>query len=112
MIEKKFAFPIQQIVDGELVSPPTEASLVAAGRVFQERQKKGDTNPQIVQMKLRGKLIDLWYYRSDQWIEQPYFGKDIFLQPYIGPAEEAMSFLYGDGTYVVDKEMTEFFSKR
>jgi len=105
MTEKSF-FPTEQLIDGEFVCPPTEICLVAAQRVFKERMKNGDTNPQIVQMKLRGQLIPHWYYRSDQWVEQPYLKISDFLQPFVGPADEAMPFLYGEGSYVVDEEMT------
>ena len=111
MIEKH-TFPTQQIVNGELVCPPSEICLTAAGRVFRERQIEDDTNPKIVQMILNGKLIEHWYYRSDQWIEQPYLKMSEFLQPYIGPVDGAMPFLYGNGTYVIDEDATEIFSKR
>lgn len=111
MIEK-IAFPTQQIVNGELVSPPPEICLVAAERVFRERRKKGDTDPKIVQMKSHGELIDHWYYRSKQWIEQPYLKLSEFIQPYIGPADKAPLSFYGDGSYEVDETITQAFRKK
>ena len=57
-------------------------------------------------MILHGKLVPHWYYRSNEWIDQPYFNPSVFLQPYIGPPEKALSILYGRNTFRVDEEAT------
>ncbi len=69
---------------------------------------KTDTNPCIVQMILYRELVPHWYYRSDQWVAQPYFIPQYFLQPYVGPSENAPANMYGKGTYVIDKDATNF----
>lgn len=75
-------------------------------KIYNERNAL-DTHPVIVQMRHLGRLIDHWYYRSDQWVDQPYFKPSEFLQPYVGPVELANPGLYGKGTYIVDKELTD-----
>lgn len=106
----EFAFPTLQLIDGEFV-PAQEICLVHAEVTFKERQKNGDTNPLIVQMIHLGQLIDHWYYRSDQWVDQPYFKPSEFLQPFVGPADQANPGQYGDGSFEVDDEMTEIFRR-
>lgn len=96
--------PTYQLINGELKAPD-ELCLGVARRTFAERSET-DTNPVIVQMVLQGRPIPHWYYRSDEWVDQPYYKPSEFVQPYVGPVNEAMAFLYGEGTYVVDEEMT------
>ena len=109
---EKATFPTQQLVNGELIEPPPEGCIACAERVFKQRQKDGDTNPQIVQMKSGGYSISHWYYRSDQWIEQPYLKISAFIQPYVGPSNQAQKSLYGEGSFVIDKEMTIYFTDK
>ncbi len=91
--------------DGSL-GPMREACILRAERTFKLRWKT-DTNPVIAQMILRGEQIPHWYYRSDQWIDQPYFAISNGMQPYVGPADKAPKFMYGAGTFVIDEESTE-----
>jgi len=111
-MKEKLTFPTEQLVNGELISPPQEICLVCAERVFKERRENGDTNPQIVQMVSGGVPIPHWYYRSDQWIEQPYFKPSEFIQPHVGPADQAMPFRYGEEDFIVDEEMTDLFKNK
>ena len=104
MVEK-LTPPTMQLVEGKFV-PAQELSLIHAERAFRRGVEKGDTNPRIVQMKLRGQLIPHWYYRSKEWVDQPYYKPSEFLQPYVGPADQANPVLYGAGTFEVDDEMT------
>ena len=100
-------FFVGQLDDRGKLGPVTEACIVRAERTYLARAVN-DTNPSIVQMKLRGReLLDHWYYRSDQWVDQPYLATSIFLQPYVGSASRAMRTLYGDGTYLIDEEATQ-----
>lgn len=99
-----------QLINGEL-GPVKEICLDHAEKTYNKR-KKIDTNPVIVQMIYCGKLIDHWYYRSDQWIDQPYFKESIFLQPYVGPVSETNQGIYKNGKYFIDKELTEIVAKR
>ena len=110
MTEKLTTFPTMQLVDGKFV-PAQEICLAHAKKTFAERLN-GDTNPQIVQMKLRGQPIPHWYYRSDQWVDQPYFKPSEFLQPFVGPTEQANPGLFGDDTYEIDHEMTDVFRRK
>ena len=92
-----------QIVDGEL-RDIQDICLSYALRIYNERSEI-DTNPKIVRMIFRGNPINHWYYRSDQWIDQPYFFGSVFIQPCIGPPEQACPVLYGEGTYETDEEI-------
>ena len=83
------------------LEPLEESCVYRAEETFRARSKK-DTNPAIVQMILNGKPINHWYYRSDQWIDQPFLALGKF-QPYVGPANRAQRFMYGEGKYVVDQ---------
>jgi hypothetical protein len=96
--------------DGKL-GPITDICEVAAENYMRERWGM-DTHPCIVQMRLRGELVPHWYYRSDQWVAQPYFLPQHFLQPYVGPSEGALPSLYGRGTYIIDSEATEIHIQR
>jgi hypothetical protein len=88
--------------DGTL-GPIEEVCILRAEKIFKIRSKL-DTNPHIVQMVSREKPIEHWYYRSDQWIDQPYFALGI-MKPYIGPANRAPRFMYGEGKFIItDKE--------
>jgi hypothetical protein len=101
----------KQLNKNNRLGPIRDICVVAAQRAYLER-KEADTNPQIVQMVLRGKvLINHWYYRSDQWVEQPYFIPFFVLQPYRGPANYASPILYGQDTYIVDERLIELTDK-
>lgn len=95
----------RQLDDEGNLGPVQDICIAAAQRVFLERHEK-DTNPAIVQMILRGELVDHWYYRSDEHIDQPYFLKAYFLQPYRGPTTLAHPTIYGPGTYIIDELLT------
>lgn len=97
---------VAQLDDDGKLGPITEPCIIRAERTFFARAVT-DTNPTIVQMKLRGSLLDHWYYRSKEWIDQPYFAAAIFLQPYVGPTTRAMRTLYGEETFIVDEQATE-----
>ena len=97
--------PSQMDDDGKL-GPIRDICVIAAQRTFIKRQKV-DTNPTIVQMIHQHRLVPHWYYRSEQFIDQPYFIPGQFLQPYRGPAFLANPGLYGPGTYIIDKELTK-----
>ena len=98
-----------QVVNGRL-SEIENLCLTHAIRTFKER-READTNPQIVQMVHDGDVLGHWYYRSDEWIDQPYFIKSRLIQLYTGPAELAMPLLYGEGTYVPDEGLMKFISR-
>jgi hypothetical protein len=93
-----------QYIDGKR-KLPEELCLTHAARVFRER-RNADTGPKIVQMVLRNMIQDHWYYRSNEWVDQPYFSLDIGLQPYVGPANLAPPHIYGKGTFNIDEELT------
>ena len=82
--------------------------ITKAQDTFRQRWKT-DTNPQIVQMIHLGKPIDHYYYRSNEWIDQPFADPRKFLQPYRGPAEYANPGLYGEGKFIEDREYTATF---
>ncbi len=94
----------QQLDDKGKLGPIQDICVVAAQRAYLKRRNQ-DTNPQIVQMVLCGEVIPHWYYRSDEWIDQPYFIPQNFVQPYRGPVVSAYPWLYGEKTYVVDNEL-------
>lgn len=84
-----------------------ESCVRAAQRTYIQRKGK-DTNPQIVQMRVRGVLIEHWYYRSDDWIDQPFAAPLQHLQPYRGEAQYAFPGIYGEGTYEVDQNLMRY----
>ena len=95
----------QQKEDGTL-GPLEEACIFRAEKTFKLRSKQ-DTNPAIVKMVLLGELINHWYYRSDHWIDQPYFAVNLGLEPYVGPTNKAPKFFYGEGKFIIDQEVAE-----
>ena len=99
----------KQVVNGRL-SDIESICVTHAIKTFKER-RGADTNPQVVQMVHNGDVLDHWYYRSEEWIDQPYFIRDRLIQPYTGPAELAMPLLYGEGTYVPDEALMKFISR-
>ncbi len=86
------------IVDGHLEEILGTCS-DEAEKTFRNRWGQ-DTNPRIVQMVHQGQPIDHWYYRSDQWISQPYAWPAIFLQPYVGSTTEIGAIKYGERSYI------------
>lgn len=82
-----------------------DVCIAAAEKTFRERWGK-DTHPQIVQMIVFGEPIAHWYYRSDEWIDQPYAILSMFVQPYRGEPLHAYPWLYGEGTYQVYEVLT------
>ncbi len=86
--------------------PIKESCIEVAERVFKERYKT-DTNPVVVQMIQDGIPIDHWYYRSNQWIAQVHLNLFQHIIPFIGPANEAPSSLFGDDKYVVDQQVMD-----
>lgn len=106
----RFEIEPQQMNDEGKLGPLRDICVVAAQKVFLARYET-DTNPTIVQMILRGELVDHWYYRSEEFIDQPYFLPAHFLQPYRGPANVANPGLYGPETYVVDGILMDLTKK-
>jgi hypothetical protein len=97
---------IKQLVNGKLAEVQ-EVCIKHAVKTFNERHQQ-DTNPRIVQMIHHGTPLDHWYYRSDQWIDQPYLMEGLFIQPHVGPANMANRTLYRkEGTYREDEEATK-----
>lgn len=94
----------RQLDEQGSLGPIRDICVVAAQRTYLKR-KNTDKVPEIVQMILRGELIPHWYYRSGEWIDQPYFFPLAFITPYRGPIESAIPLLYGIGTYIVDSEL-------
>jgi len=71
-----------------------------------------DQNRRIVQMILYGNLIPHWYYRSDQWIYQPFLNISKGIIHYVGDPKNADSNLYGEGTYQLDEYNTSYLLKQ
>lgn len=90
------------LVDGDL-RELLGGCVSEAQKTFRERWGT-DTNPRIVQMVLQGKPIDHWYYRSDQWISQPFVAPDIFMQSYVGPTDTLEAIKYGERSYLYGDE--------
>lgn len=107
-MNREFGINVGQMQENKSIGPIIEACVERAERTFLSRGGQ-DTNPTIVQMILRGKNpIDHWYYRSNEWVDQPYLAMGIALQPYVGPSDKAPRILYGEGTFMKDDEMTEW----
>lgn len=104
-------FEPQQMNEEGHLGPIVDGCIVAAERTF-FRRKGQDTNPQIVQMILRGIPVDHFYYRSEELIDQPYYLPSEFVPPYRGPAEDADPFMYGEGTYTVVTDVQYLNGKR
>ena len=85
--------------------------LPKAIEIFYERINL-DTNLTIVKMlsPRDGSFLNHWYFRSDQFIGNPFKwtdidGKDI--PPYVGDAKKASIVYYGKGLFEVDEELTQ-----
>ena len=91
-----------QVVDGQPKSIH-EICLAHAIRTFLQREQT-DTNPLIVRMVINGEPIDHWYYRADDYVDQPYFIASKWIQPLIGNPVEGFPLHYGEGTYEVDRD--------
>lgn len=63
-----------------------------------------DTNPRIVQMVHQGIPIDHWYYRSNEWISQPYAWPEMFIQPYVGSTTDIGAIKYSERSYLYGDE--------
>lgn len=87
----------RRVVDGHL-QEIMGTCIDEAVKTFKERWGR-DTNPRIVQMIHQGQRIDHWYYRSNEWISQPYAWPKIFMQPYVGSANELGAVRYGEKSY-------------
>ena len=90
-----------QVVNGELRGMQ-ETCVVHAIRTFLARRDV-DANPQIVQMVIDTKPIDHWYYRSDSYVDQPYFLASLLIQPLIGDPSGGYPRHYGEGTFQPDE---------
>jgi hypothetical protein len=97
------------LIDGKM-GPVKEPCTTHAMNAFKSRSGT-DTNPKIVQMVLYGQPVPHYYYRSDEFIDQPFFHETQFLEPYVGPTNEANPILYGDGTYIENETMTSLALK-
>jgi len=98
---------IQQLVGDELVDF-IESCINHAYRTYAKRADQ-DTNPVIARMLVDGKPVDHWYYRSDEWIDQPYDLTMVFGFPaYVGPADNRqIQYIYNKRTFVVETEHTK-----
>ncbi|PIN79524.1 hypothetical protein COV16_03755 [Candidatus Woesearchaeota archaeon CG10_big_fil_rev_8_21_14_0_10_34_8] len=97
---------IQQLVGDELVDF-IESCINHAYRTYAKRADQ-DTNPVIARMLVDGKPVDHWYYRSDEWIDQPYELSMIGFPAYVGPADNRkIKFIYGEGNFIVETKYTE-----
>jgi len=97
-----------KLIEGKL-QPSIDICVTHAKNVYRQR-KDIDTNPMIVQMINMDRPIPHWYYRSDQWIDQPYYQPSTYLQPYVGPTDQAEPYLFGEGTYQLDKDLMDFMT--
>ena len=83
-----------QLRDGAL-TPGAENCVMHASMTWKERAAS-DTNPLIVQAFIGGVEKPYYYYRSDEWVDQPLFHEqDPCFTPYVGPAESAPVEVYG-----------------
>jgi hypothetical protein len=103
-------YEAQQLDRSGNLGPLIETCITHARKTFLTRFSQ-DTDPTIVQMILYGTEISHWYYRSKEWIDQPYFIPQQILPPYCGPADIADPNLYGEGTFIVDDMSTRFIRK-
>ncbi len=95
----------QQMDEKGKLGPLRDVCIVVAERTFIARFGQ-DTEPTIAQMIVRGEPVPHWYYRSKEWVDQPYFIPRELIQPYRGPAKSAYPWLYGEGTFRVDESET------
>jgi hypothetical protein len=107
----KLELPPRQMDEEGNLGPVKDICLVVAERVFRQRWGK-DTNPCIVQMILDGRPQQHWYYRSDQWLDQPFEFMSLFIQAYRGEVLMAYPWLYGEDTYSIDQEETQRIIKQ
>lgn len=91
----------------------TERSCVYVAKQAYFRRARLDTSAQIVEVLSSGHPQNHWYYRSDQWIEQPFLLLSIFMQPYVGRFEDCLflSTIYSSDRYRVDLDLTRSFEK-
>ena len=96
-----------QLDEKGVLGPITESCISRANKTFISRAAT-DTDPFIVKMIFAGKEVPHWYYRSNEWIDQPFYSLGRYLLPYVGPVEEGDPYLYGEGTYIIERSATEF----
>lgn len=94
---------VKQLIDGKLVNYQV-ACITQAFRTFAERAGT-DQNPNIVQMLALGIPIEHWYYRSEDWIDQPYHHPER-LFAYVGSTSGNFPPQLGPGTFKIDTEST------
>ena len=92
-----------QLREDGTIGPLEEACITRAHKTFRTRCKI-DTNPTIVRMLHNGKPIDHWYYRSDQWIDQPFHFPQLGMFAYVGAPTSATKVIYSKENYIVDQE--------
>ena len=99
---------MKQIVDSKLCEI-TESCIKHAVLTFDARRSH-DTNQMIVQMIVRGNKIQHWYYRSNEWVEQPYALREQFVDPFIGPVpardDQLAEIMYSIQKYEIAKDIT------
>ena len=111
--KSKFVFLIfmtlKQMIDGKLCEI-TESCAKHAALTFDARRSQ-DTNQMIVQMIVRGNKIPHWYYRSNEWVEQPYSLKEEFVDSFVGPApakdDQLAEIMYSIQNYEIAKDLTD-----
>lgn len=97
---------VGQLTGGRIDPGFRESCIEVAEGVFAKRAGK-DSNPMIARVVRGGERIGHWYYRSDEWIYQPFFAMSLVM-PYEGPARLAKIAQYGEGRYERDEEATEY----
>ena len=100
---------MKQIVNGKLCEI-VESCAKHAVQTFNARRDL-DTNQMIVQMVVRGNKIPHWYYRSNEWVEQPYSLREQFVDPFIGPVpakeNQLAEIMYSIQEYEIAKDITD-----
>lgn len=95
-----------QMVEGKF-EEIEESCVKHAYITFQRRTQ--DKNRKIVQMVSRGTAMSHYYFRSDQWIEQPYAFPDQHIDAYCGPpiGDIRADALYSIEDYLECKAVTD-----
>ena len=100
---------MKQFVDGKLCEI-TESCVKHAVQTFNARRSQ-DTDQMIVQMIVRGNKVPHWYYRSNEWVEQPYALREQFVDPFIGSPldkdDQLAEIMYSIKDYDVAEDITD-----
>ncbi len=69
------------------------------------------TDPSIAEITIPGKPTPLYYYRSNEWISQPFDIPSLGITSYSGPIDSAPPEMYGPGTFTINYSITQFHRK-